>query len=301
MKILLWILMTFFSFTIFASDFIIINETQDAVFNQHELLTEMRNTKAVFEQNFGALADDIRVTIKRAGCFRTGYDFVERQIVFCKNNNTINYGLNSIDVIRHELFHAFVCQKFPETCQKDTINVPAHEAVADYFTFLLRSDEYFGENFYTNYSFIRYYRTNLKLGFVETEYELANVYCDQFIQNRVSLRNAMDIFRHRHPPLEYRLNSLDLPYSNLSKYRLKPQIAYRFQFEFSARAESEVASIVVEERLPTEVEIYFFNTRDFSIKLLSKMKPMTVTFNLIDGRGMVIGKKKIYLGSSLGN
>ena len=68
------------------------------------------------------------------------------KIVFCNVNNLINYGLDSQDVFNHELFHALLYDMDPSLFTGD-MKVYVHEALADYFSYLLNPKINFGENF----------------------------------------------------------------------------------------------------------------------------------------------------------
>ena len=47
------------------------------------------------------------------GCLRTGYNFKENEIVFCPKKDIQKMGLDSLDVVYHEIFHYLFCQQYP--------------------------------------------------------------------------------------------------------------------------------------------------------------------------------------------
>lgn len=293
MRILIFILLTMAQ--AFAADFVIKNESTDASLNEKALLAHMRKAKDAFENQFGPLNENIQISIQSRDCLRTGYNFVDKKVVFCSNKNTINYGLNSADVINHELFHAFICQKLPAKCQKNNLNVPAHEALADYFSYLLIPDQNFGESYYTQVPYIRSYFTDFHADLVENDYEIANAYVTELIQKNVSLKNAARLLDTPKPVADFRLTALDLPQSELGRYRLVPLNTYRFRLEFRSSA---VAKISVENE-SRDIAIQVQNKNNFTIKLLGEIKAQAFFINFHDQRNRIIGRKKIYLGSAL--
>ncbi|MDD0853602.1 hypothetical protein HBN50_10855 [Halobacteriovorax sp. GB3] len=128
--------------------------------------TDLRNVKKEVQQMeryFDIPFNDLHIMVTN-NCFRTGYSYKEKTIQFCDQVSTIFAGLQSLDVIRHELFHAFICQEYPFLCTSEIMkkaNVKAiHEALADWYTSLFDRTPHFGEHFYTDKKFVRSYQND---------------------------------------------------------------------------------------------------------------------------------------------
>jgi hypothetical protein len=89
-------------------------------------------------------------------------------------------------VIRHELFHAMLCSKRPETCTDEALKnvdtVALHEGLADFFTYSLAPDMAFGEGFYRDQPWIRTYRTSLCYSLVSGAHEKGNAIVSRLVE-----------------------------------------------------------------------------------------------------------------------
>jgi len=131
-------------------------------------------TKAVsfFREATGETTNPINIHIGTGtDKLNTGYALNINSIVFVEDNDIINMGLDSVDVINHEVFHALLCGKKPDLCQTlSTIQAKEralHEAFADFFAYQLNQDSCMGENYYRNKSCVRSYSTDLIFSLID--------------------------------------------------------------------------------------------------------------------------------------
>ena len=138
-----------------------------------------------FESKVLPLQSAIKISIGGPNCLRVGYNFNTGVVNFCESRNVIQFGLNSKDVIRHEIFHAMVCNVRPEICSSSVLSsnfiVASHEALADFFAYSLDPKECFGDNFYVNQQCVRSYITQLCYSLVDGPHEKGNALETQLI------------------------------------------------------------------------------------------------------------------------
>ena len=72
----------------------------------HELEALKAQSVAAFMREFGETNGQFAVDLDPADCLRTGYRRSEGKVVFCQSPRVNNGGLESVDVIHHEFFHA---------------------------------------------------------------------------------------------------------------------------------------------------------------------------------------------------
>ncbi len=196
----------------------------------------------VFQNNLSKLIAPIKVSVGGAGCLRTGYNFEDKTVHFCKNEKTPASGTASVDVIHHEMFHAMVCQLKPNWCTaeflKDTNNVVLHEALADLFAHQINPDELFGENFYSSSTHIRRYRSDACYNLVDSPYgrastlvafvlnqsqalvAIAKVFSGDAFSAQALGTDAEPCFRGDGPALQFKPENY--PESLLSRYKIRP-------------------------------------------------------------------------------
>lgn len=123
---------------------------------------------AYFEENFGPVTSPVRFEVgKASSALRTGYNFVDDVICLPQMETVRNAGLDSVDVINHEIFHALMVKAYPHLPVDDMASsgsVCLHEALADLFAHRLQPDRHFGENYYLEKDAVREYHTSLRLG-----------------------------------------------------------------------------------------------------------------------------------------
>ncbi len=186
---------------------------------------------AHFEKELGEVAGTIKIEISPSHCLRTGYNRRTQTVVFCPGLQTINAGLDSLDVIHHEFFHALLCQKHSRLCdgnERDDV----HEAMADVFAHDLIPDDYFGENFYRKADYIRPYRTSWKMSLVRTHHERGLALASQALSQGLSLKEMLGFFDQKvETDVEARI--LGMEPSTLNRYRLKNGASLEIDFGFS--------------------------------------------------------------------
>lgn len=240
---------------------------------------------------------EIRVVIDSKECFRTGYNYQKNEINFCKNKNVKNLGLNSDDVITHELFHAFFCNSFNDLCQEKTIRAEIHEGLADYFSYLLNPDSHFGEDFYINQAYIRDYLVYWRWDLVETPHQLGNVLSSELIKSQFKLKNFIELFSK---PLEKGLtvfvstNGIEEVESKLSRYRLELNQKKDFNIQFnSADAKEENWRVVIENQ-NENLKFQLSGAQTFSVIPVADFPPSKITMIIFNDLSIEIGRKSFY-------
>jgi len=248
----------------------------------------------LFESTFGANEKNIKVILTDKDCFRTGYDYVKNQVVFCHKEEVIEMGTGSADVINHELFHAFLCNQKPELC-KEALNVPVHEALADYFAYKLSPDECFGENFYKRRKCIRTYQTPNRIGYVEDAHTIGNVIVSDFISKDEPLNEILQMFSNYRPTDKVQENLAGRAKSKLNRYRLKTDEAFEIEFSF----EDKDLIKLIQWQLPEGVTMIQKSPFKFSLQLAKEKEIATVIAFFYDRNGSEMGYRKYYLGHAL--
>lgn len=115
-----------------------------------------------FEDRFGTLNRPVQIDLRAdQKALRTGYNLVDDVICFPRLEQVKNAGLDSQDVVHHEIFHAALCQAYPHLPTHTPEARSLHEALADYFAYQLCPDEQFGEDYEIGKSELRRYRNHL--------------------------------------------------------------------------------------------------------------------------------------------
>lgn len=124
---------------------------------------------AYFKEHYGPVNEPVSFALgSETSALRTGYSFDTNVINFPDLQRIKNCGLDSEDVIRHEIFHALMHQAYPSYCtqeKRQIMEVEAlQEALADHFAYRLSPDRAFGEKYYKNQAQMRLYDNELHLG-----------------------------------------------------------------------------------------------------------------------------------------
>ena len=278
--------------TLWSAPGLIIQNPSNYSINSAELNHHYKVAYDLFSREVGSLNVPLTVAIAPGDCVRTGYNFVSNQVVFCSNDKVINLGLDSVDVIYHEMFHAFMCNYSRNLCGSN-MRVDVHEGLADYFAYLLNPDRFFGENYYREFSYIREYRTSFRPGLVQGDHERGNAYASAFIQARTPLRNAIRLFSS--PPQQEEVDDvISGPVkSKLNRYRLRPNEIMGISFNFAPAA--QVARVVW--KLPNGILVQELSPTSFNIKA-SQEVPASKAFAIFLGRnGAELGSRTYYFGA----
>ena len=153
-------------------------------------------TIAAFESKVAPLKHPIKIAVGAPGCLRVGYSFTNEEVEFCAAKNVLHFGLGSRDVIRHELFHAMVCQLRPELCTvaalSSTLITGSHEGLADFFAHELHPSDCFGEGFYDGQQCVRHYSTELCYSLVSGSHEKGNALVSALVGQNVALEKLRE-------------------------------------------------------------------------------------------------------------
>lgn len=118
-----------------------------------------------FQSNFGPVPDPLTLDIgnqSQSAALRTGYNVQDHIVHFPGGSDLIDAGLRSDDVVNHEIFHALVCQAYPNLPVEGEAEA-LHEALADYFAYLLHPDESFGEDYQIGKPHLRQYHNDYSI------------------------------------------------------------------------------------------------------------------------------------------
>lgn len=250
--------------------------------------------QAHFEKEIGPLTSPVTVSISTDDCLRTGYNRRKKEVVFCPNGNVTDAGLQSVDVINHELFHAFLCQYDTNTCVSDEYDY-LHEALADTFAYQLKPDEYFGENFYKAHPYIRTYHSTWRVGLVKTEHEKGTALASVFIREKRPLKHLLELFRSESPKEEVDVLVEGRAVSKLNRYRLKADEVLKLSFQFTPESGAAAVKwltpqgISIEGRAPFHYEISVNPT-------LKQSKALAI---FLSENGVELGRQAFYFGTEL--
>lgn len=253
--------------------------------------TQFDKAYKLFQSEIGEFNGTVTVSVNPGNCLRTGYDRKSKEVVFCPGVQVLNSGLNSIDVINHELFHAFLCSFKEDLCslnEKDYL----HEALADVFAYKLSPDVYFGENFYVNQSYIRKYITSLNPHLVQGEHELGNAMAGIFITERRPLKDYLELFSQENPRDLVIQEIEGMASSRLNRYRLSVNQVMKIKFGFPD--ELNIAQIVWEA--PAGVEIEGLGKFEFSVKVTENPESSKTVARFYSEDFEELGRRTFYFG-----
>lgn len=159
--------------------------TQDSAVAAEELARLEKTVAAaldVLQRSVAPLKRPVKLHIGSGG-LKTGYSPERDEVVFCSSKDVVDAGLKSVDVIHHELFHAFASQYHPLSgaMPMDEETEVLHEALADYFAHEMVPDAHFGEGFYVSRPWIREYRTTLCYALARGAHARGNALCTHLL------------------------------------------------------------------------------------------------------------------------
>ena len=150
-----------------------------------------------FRNNFGPVNGRLNFEVGGAG-LRAGYNPAQDTIYLPELENVPEAGLNSTDVINHEIFHALVLNAYPDLPKPGEAKeseLALHEALADYFAHQLSPDPYFGEQYRNDRPHLREYRSDLKLGLSPGSHAQGNAIVSLLLEHGVSNENVRDFLQ----------------------------------------------------------------------------------------------------------
>lgn len=120
-----------------------------------------------FEENLGEVSQPLKIDVHAENTLSTGYNAETDTINFPEARNLMDRGLESVDVVDHEIFHALVAQRFPASSTPKALNSlegqRLHEGLADYFAYKMNPDPLFGENYRKDQDYLRSYQNDLTI------------------------------------------------------------------------------------------------------------------------------------------
>lgn len=247
-----------------------------------------------FRDNFGQVKEPVVVDVDPQQALRSGFNIPDQAIHFPPNNKGVQEGLNSKDIITHEVFHALTLQAYPECCEAEKATAPEyvrlHEGLADYFTHQLYPDEHFAEDRGSGNEPLRTYRNARRLSLSEGGHAQGNAITSyllkhhvtpdevkEFLQNgdftvdslaRVNTELEKDLALDASLKLDQKVTNY--PESPLNRYRLEQGKPLELHFEPNAALLKEYPQLSVEWVRPTGMpsETFVFKPhgdRDFSV------------------------------------
>ena len=284
-------LLLFFATNVFANGYTLVNPSNVAI-DESIFKESFINAKNLFEREYDTRIENIVFSINPFGCLRTGYNIQQNVVVFCNSDKVINYGLNSLDVFNHELFHAFICNYKSELC-KGTLKTYIHEGLADYFSYLLNPDLTFGEDYYNNRSYIRNYTTTWREGLIEADHLKGSILVSQLIKKKSSLFEAIKLFERveKAPEVQYTVTGHN--YSKLNKYRLKLNEEVFIAFSFSP--DSNVARIAWTSN--EHLQLAYNSRATISLKINQSIPNTHFDIFFYSEEGYELGFKRFYIGN----
>lgn len=270
---------------------LIIKNNKQYPYDQQRLEDQFKTAYIEFEKEFSELEGSITLTISPDSCLRTAFNRESREVEFCPGKNVINAGLDSVDIINHELFHAFICSYDSNLCdmkEKDYL----HEALADTFAYNLQPDDVFGENFYKNQLYLRKYKTTYRPGLVQGEHEKGNALSAQFIREKTPLIKVLPMFHEADIAEEVEDIVTGAPKSKLNRYRLPLNQSIQIEFLFA-----EIAGVhSVEWTVPEGVEVNAHSLTSFEIKMTSDPETSKGFSVFLAEDGTELGRRAYYFG-----
>lgn len=264
--------------------------------NSHEaprLIKVFEKARSFFESELGDITETVEIEIAPVSCLRTGYNKISGKIVFCPSRPTINAGLESIDVIHHEIFHALLCQKYPQLCVVEGRD-DVHEALADVFAYRLNPDDYFGEGFYRESDYIRPYQTTWRVGLVRTPHERGMALSSSLIEKNLSFRRMLDLFND---PAKSEVRDVvsGSESSHFNRYRLSRYQEMEIELIFAEK----LGSVEVEWETTAGIEFMKLSASKYLIRNLDLKTSEKVRARFRDNHGNEIGGWHYYFGPEI--
>ncbi|MFN8612772.1 MAG: hypothetical protein U0931_34865 [Vulcanimicrobiota bacterium] len=201
---------------------------------------------AFFEENFGPVEGTLGIELDPQ-TLSTGYDRERDVVNFPQTGQLINAGLDSADVVDHELFHALLTRRYPHTGSPAALSNPEgarlHEGLADFFAFKLQPDEHFGENYRTDTAYLRAYRNDLTVSLSPGSHAQGNAITAHLLRAGVEMPQirafldkgefTLQALQQVSPQLEAALQreagfgveqrAVNYPDSAIKRYRISPE------------------------------------------------------------------------------
>lgn len=278
-----------------------------------------------FEENFGAVAGPLKIDLEAKDTLSTGYNAETATVNFPVANNLIERGIESVDVVDHEIFHALVAQRFPATATpevlKSTEGQLLHESLADFFAFKMNPDPHFGENFRKDREYLRSYHNDLAVSLSPGGHAKGNALTAHLLRAQVELPQISQ-FLHTQ---DFRLEALaevsprlkqaleqdaslaverqvgEYPPSAINRYRIQPDRPLEVEFRPNAALLQAHPNFRVDwstmEGLPSrEYTIQSREDRSFLVASKSDSNPEKLLARYYDGQRL-LGSQPYYFSA----
>lgn len=295
-----------------------------------EQLQRLRRTAeeamAFFEQHFGPVESPLKIDVgPDSPGLTTGYNLESDTISFPKTKHVVNLGLDSVDVIDHEIFHALVARRFPHTStpekMKDPDGLRLHEGLADYFAYKLHPDRYFGENYRDDKEYLRDYNTQLAVSLAPGSHAQGNAITSLLLREGVELAQirqflergefTLEALQEISPELKTALQRdasfavsqrvPNYPQSAIHRYRIEPSRPLQVEFEpngplLEAHPDFRVAWSTMEGLPSQHYQIEAKASHQFEVKSWEKSRPEKLLALFYDGKSL-IGSQPYYFST----
>ena len=152
-----------------------------------------------FEANLGPVRQPLKIDLEAKDTLSIGYNAETATVSFPESRNLIDRGLESVDVVDHEIFHALVAQSFPAANTPQALNTlegqRLHEGLADFFAYKLNPDPLFGENFRKDREFLRRYQNDLTVSLSPGSHAQGNALTAHLLREQVELGEVRDFLQ----------------------------------------------------------------------------------------------------------
>lgn len=160
-------------------------------------LPALRQALDELEPVFGHPGDPIRIQVAgESRSMAVAYNPREDAVIFPRNPKARNHGLEDLDRLRHELFHAYVGRTYPALVTEEALKSEElrtiHEGAADFFAWLGDDNQTFGDRFKDDQGPLRRYRTAMRFSMVQGSHALGNTLTSYWIQRGTSLDDLAD-------------------------------------------------------------------------------------------------------------
>lgn len=273
--------------------------------DEQRLESQVLKAASFYQSEMSYQSSEVRIQVDPVGrgCLRTGYNFKEKEVVFCPKKDIQNMGLDSTDVIYHETFHYLFCQQYPQNCEraflKDKRNEAIHEGLADFFTYKLSPNQYFGENFKLGVSFLREYQNDLCFNLTGTPHLMGSAISSYLIKSNLELKDlslffqSFDFkdlsndpcFQDRHQPL---IEVQGRKQSKFNKYWLKKNESIEFQVHLRGQYDYRTFDPLMIFDMQIQNNRITFNAGENS--------GIEIIYLIISQNGKELGVQKLLLG-----
>ena len=278
-----------------------------------------------FEENFGPVSQPLKIDLDAAETLSTGYNAETATISFPPSAKLIDRGLESVDVVDHEIFHALVAQRFPAANSEQALNSlegqRLHEGLADYFAYKMNPDPLFGENYRKDKDYLRRYDNDLTISLSPGSHAQGNALTAHLLREQVELSEIRNFLQSG----DFRLEALaqatpklkealerdasfaveqlvgHYPPSKLNRYRVQPGQPLEVNFQANPSLLQAHPNFRVDwttmEGIPSQhYSIHSQDGRNFQIASRENSRPEKLLARYCDG-DRILGSEPYYLSS----